>query len=109
MPYGTPPAVSYRPQLREEDDIISLRFGPWHVQISMIKADPDVLILGYTRAMMAFLLLVPEPKDILIVGLGGGSLSKYCHRLLPAARITTVEISQKVIDLRDRFFIPADN
>lgn len=59
--------------------------------------------------MMGFLLFQPAPRDILIVGLGGGSLSKYCYRHLPNARVTTVEINEKIIALRDQFAIPPDN
>jgi len=75
----------------------------------MWKYAPYKLVLSYTRLMMGFLLFHPAPRDILIVGLGGGSLSKYCYRYLPEARITTVEISDKVIALRETFAIPADD
>lgn len=67
------------------------------------------LVLGYTQAMMAFLLINPEPKDILIVGLGGGSLSKFCREQIPMAKITTIEVNDKVIALRDTFHIPKDD
>lgn len=75
----------------------------------MCLDDPDKLVFSYTRMMMGFLLFQPMPQDILIIGLGGGSLSKYCYRHLPEARITTVEINQRVIELRDAFVIPGDD
>jgi spermidine synthase len=59
--------------------------------------------------MMGFLLFQPAPREILIVGLGGGSLSKYCYHELPDCRVTTVEINADVIALRDAFAIPEDN
>jgi len=49
------------------------------------------------------------PKHILIVGLGGGSLSKYCYQQFPHAHITTLEINPEVIALRDKFLIPPDD
>ncbi|WP_233518923.1 spermine/spermidine synthase domain-containing protein [Paraburkholderia xenovorans] len=58
---------------------------------------------------MSFQLFCPDPKDILIVGLGGGSLSKYCFHKFPSARVTTVEIDERVIALRDAFFIPPES
>jgi len=58
---------------------------------------------------MLFLLFHPCPKDIWIVGLGGGSLSKYCFHNLSASRITTIEIDERVIALRDQFVIPQDS
>jgi len=59
--------------------------------------------------MMSFQLFQHDPRDILIVGLCGGSLSKYCFHKFPSARVTTVEIDERVIVLRDRFFIPPDS
>src|SRR5579864_3758607 len=75
----------------------SLRFGPFGIQSSMRKNDPFELALPYTRAMMTFGLFHHAPGDILIVGLGGGSLSKYCFQKFPSARVTTVEIDGSVI------------
>jgi spermidine synthase len=78
-------------------------------QSAMSFADPDALISQYTRKMMAFLLFNPEPRHIVMIGLGGGSLAKFCYRHLPRSRITVVEISMEVIALRDEFCIPADD
>jgi spermidine synthase len=75
----------------------------------MRKDAPFDLEVSYTQTMMAFLLLHPAPRDILIIGLGGGSLPKYCYRHLPNSRITTVEINKEVIALRDQFAIPPDD
>jgi spermidine synthase len=44
-----------------------------------------------------------------MIGLGGGSLVKYCHHHLPGARVSVAEISPEVIALRDRFRIPPDD
>jgi len=87
----------------------ALYFDGRNVQSSMRVDDPNALAFGYTRAMMGFLLFQPAPRDILIVGLGGGSLSKYCYHELPECTVTTVELSAAVIGLRDEFAIPSDN
>jgi len=97
------------PVVQEDRRTQSLLFDNFHVQSSMRKNAPLELDLAYTRAMMLFLLFHPCPRDILIVGLGGGSLSKYCFHNLSASRITTIEIDDRVIALRDRFVIPADS
>lgn len=102
-------SVSFQPYVVEDATSKTLFFNSNHVQSAMSKDAPHELRLGYTHVMMSFLLLNPQPLDILIVGLGGGSLSKYCHQLLPSARITTLEISLDVIGLRDIFCIPQDN
>ncbi len=86
-----------------------LVFDHRNVQSCMQVDDPNALAFGYTRTMMGFLLFQPAPRDILIVGLGGGSLSKYCYHELPDCTVTSVELSAAVIKLRDEFAIPADN
>lgn len=101
--------VSWHPYIVEDDEFKLLQFSEWDIQSKMRKAAPNELVFSYTQAMVAFMLFVETPQDILIVGLGGGSLSKFCYHYLPAARITTVEVSQEVIDLRNDFCIPPDN
>jgi spermidine synthase len=75
----------------------------------MLLARPDALVLEYTRAMMCFALFVPRPRHILMVGLGGGSMVKFCHRHFPDCRITVVELRADVIALRDAFLVPPDD
>ena len=75
-------------------------------QSEMRIDDPYALVNEYTRKMMGFLAFQPNPKQILIIGLGGGSLVKYCHRHLPTTRITAVEIDPDVLALRSQFLVP---
>ena len=102
-----PDPASMKPTLHEDRDTgtLAMRFGAcaaW-TQSCMLLDAPDVLALDYTRTLMGFLLFDPRPRSILMVGLGGGSLAKYCHRHLPQADITVVEINPHVIALRERF------
>lgn len=100
---------SLTPSVHDEDGMRCLRFNSGVVQSTMRVTAPFELDLSYTQTMMGFLLFNAEPRHILIVGLGGGSLSKYCYRQFPQARITTVEINPDVIALRDEFLIPAND
>jgi spermidine synthase len=86
-----------------------LHFDLDAVQSAMQLEDPDKLSLAYTRKMMAFLLFNRAPERILLLGLGGGSLAKFCYRRLPSAAITAVEVNPDVIALREEFRIPADD
>ncbi len=86
----------------------SLHFTSQEIQSSMSLLNPDALEIEYTRMMMGFLLFKPMPQHILMVGLGGGSLPKFCYRYLPQSRITVVEIDPAVIALRDTFMVPPD-
>jgi spermidine synthase len=96
------------PFIYEDDQIKSLHFNALAIQSSMLKNAPFDLELSYTQTMMGFLLLQPVPRSILIVGLGGGSLSKYCYRHFPNCQITTVESHEQVISVRNEFVIPPD-
>ncbi|MDP2064460.1 MAG: fused MFS/spermidine synthase [Burkholderiaceae bacterium] len=100
--------ANVRPVARQEGRSLLLRFDMDTVQSSMNLDDPCVLELEYTRAMMLFLLFRPAPRHILMVGLGGGSLARYCHRHLPETEMTVVEINPHVIGLRDDFLVPPD-
>jgi spermidine synthase len=93
----------------DEDETRSLHFDIHTIQSVMLKADPDTLVLGYTRKMMGFLLFKPKPKRIAMIGLGGGSLAKYCAKYLPDTHFTAVEINPHVIAIRDQFHIPPDS
>ncbi|MBF6989491.1 MULTISPECIES: fused MFS/spermidine synthase [Cupriavidus] len=97
------------PQVLETQHALSLHFDALATQSFMSRKDPDRLVLGYTRTMMGFLLLHPTPARISMIGLGGGSLAKYCYRHLPNTRIVAIEINPAVIALRDQFHIPPDD
>jgi spermidine synthase len=99
----TPPLVRTRRGRR------TLEFSPGDIQSEMLLARPDALVLAYLRAMMCFVLFVPRPRRIVMVGLGGGSLAKFCHRHFPDAHITVIELRADVIALRDTFHVPPDS
>ena len=98
-----PPIVSTRGGRR------TLEFTPGDIQSEMRLSRPDELVLPYARAMMCFALLAPRPRHILMVGLGGGSLAKFCHRHFPQTRITVLEVRADVIALREQFQVPPDD
>lgn len=97
-------------QLRQTREALTLQFaGSPSIQSSMSLLNPHALDLEYTRLMMGFLLFDSAPASILMIGLGGGSLPKFCHRYLPDAEIEVVEIDPGVIALRDAFMVPPDD
>jgi len=86
-----------------------LAFTPADVQSEMRLSDPTRLVLAYCRAIMCFALFVPRPRHIIMVGLGGGSLAKFCHRHFPDTRISVIELRADVIALREQFAVPPDD
>ena len=87
----------------------SLHFTPGQLQSRMCSAEPTRLEVDYTRTMMGFLMFTSCRTHIAMVGLGGGSLLKFCHRHLPEARFTVIEINPGVIALREEFEVPPDS
>lgn len=98
-----------KPFLIEHDDLLTLYFSLGLVQSTMRLSQPNALDLTYTRKMMAFLPFYPRPKAMLLLGLGGGSLAKFCYRHLPRTDITAVEINPHVVAFREVFRIPDDD
>ncbi len=97
------------PQVLETQHALSLHFNALATQSFMSRKEPDKLVLGYTRTMMGFLLLHPAPARISMIGLGGGSLAKYCYRHLANTKVVAIEINPAVIALREQFQIPPDD
>ena len=88
----------------------SLHLGGDAIQSSIRLDRPDELALDYTRAMMAFLLFQPLPREVLMIGLGGGSMARYIHQRMAGTRTTVVEINAKVLAAaRGLFHFPVDD
>lgn len=81
-----------------------LKFRHGALQSAMNKRHPDALVLPYTRAMVSVLLFVNEPKRILILGLGGGSLVRFFLHHHPHARLTVVEREPSCVTIAHELF-----
>lgn len=101
-------ALAY-PFIYEEIDSKSLHFTINQLQSRMRISEPNRLDVDYTRTMMGFLLLNRHPRRIAMIGLGGGSLAKFCRHHLPHASFTAVEINPHIIALRKEFHVPEDS
>ena len=89
--------------------MLSLHFDYLATQSEMSCDAPEELVVPYTQTMMGFLLFKPRPEKIVMIGLGGGSIPKYCYTKIPAASVLTVEIDPDVVALRDLFCVPRDD
>ena len=98
-----------KPFVIDDGTTRTLHFSLSLIQSSMSLKDPFALELDYTQAMMSFQLFLQRPQHILMLGLGGGSLAKFCYRHVGSARITVVEIDPRVIAFRDEFDVPRDD
>jgi spermidine synthase len=106
---GAPNAEPSVPFVHETSHHKSIHFSASETQSVMLKRAPGALIEDYTRTMMGFLAIHPRPRRIAMIGLGGGSLAKFCYAMLPHTAIDVVEVNPHVVALRDEFCVPPDD
>jgi spermidine synthase len=97
-----------KPFVIDDGELRTLYFSVNLMQSAMRLKTPNTLELRYTQKMMAFLLFNPRPRRIVLIGLGGGSLVKFCRHRLPATHFTAVEIDPDILALRELFLLPPD-
>ena len=87
----------------------ALHFGSSARQSSMLLKDPNRLHSLYARAMMALLLFNDAPENVLMIGLGGGTLAKFLLHQFPDCRLKVVEFRAGVLKVaRSHFGLPFD-
>lgn len=89
----------------------ALYFMSRFIQSRMDPMDPLRLVLPYSRHMMASLLFLEETAapNVLMIGLGGGSLAKFLLHYFPKARLDVVEVDEGMEALARTFFALPDD
>ena len=94
-------------EVTESGGIRSLHLGTVTIQSSMKVKSPIELQLAYSRGMMGFLFFSDKVKNVLSIGLGGGSVPKYIHQFCPEISQTIIEINPQIINIaRSHFYVP---
>ena len=73
-------------------------------QSCIILDDRSRLVFPYTKMMLASLYLTPNPKRVLVIGLGGGTLPDALQRLYPDIDMDVVEVDAAVIRVAQKYF-----
>ena len=83
-----------------------MRFGRHNAgrQSCVSLQNPDFMLLDYTKMLLAALYLKPDPTKVLIIGLGGGTMPSALQKIIPAAKIDSVELDPSVVKVAGRFF-----
>ena len=90
---------------QEADGVRVLRFAHGGARQSVVKPDdPTYVALSYARTALVGLALVDEPRRILVVGLGGGTLPRFVHHYYPAATVDAVDINPEVVRVAKDYF-----
>lgn len=91
-------------EIREDGAQRYLYFENNAIQSAMSLQQPHTLALSYTRAMTAGLLFNNEPRNTLMIGLGGGSLVRFWQRYLPDCELDVVDNRRDVIRIAEKYF-----
>ncbi len=90
---------------RRETLTMSFQLKGWdYTESATNLRDPDDLPIRYTQVMTMALAHPGEVKRVLMLGLGGGSISSYLGRFMPDITIETVEIDRRVIEATKTYF-----
>jgi spermidine synthase len=66
--------------------------------------NPLKLIFPYSQAMLLALLWKTQPKNIYIIGFGGGTLPRILHHYFPNAIVESADIDATVVEVAQKFF-----
>ena len=93
------------PMISESQGVRYLHFNSEWIQGAMRVARPEKLEFEYTQQMMAWLLFLAPPVDrgIGILGLGAGSLTRFCQHHFDS-NIVTVEWNPQVTAICESAF-----
>jgi spermidine synthase len=78
--------------------------GKTPVQSCINLKDPDRIMMGCNAMMLSALFLNPKPRSILIIGLGGGVLSRTLAKIRPDAKIISVECDLEIAEIAKFYF-----
>jgi spermidine synthase len=97
----------------DQGDVRYLHLGTEWIQGSMLLDKPFDIELEYVQRMMVWLLFVDPAivarRHAMQLGLGAGSLTKYCHKKL-RMKTTAIELNPQVVAAcRLWFKLPADD
>ena len=89
--------MSFRVRRRDEtESVLNLR-------------DIKALPLPYTRAMTVGLVYADQLRSMLMIGLGGGTTSRYVGRAVPTMQITVAELDEGVVRMARKHFGVKEN
>lgn len=80
------------------------RAGGEHEESVIDLQNPLQFHMGYYDQMFAGFAYQPNPKSILFIGLGGGTLPMAIHRYFPEATIDNVELDPDVVTAAKKYF-----
>jgi spermidine synthase len=100
-------SLYHRILVYKRGSVVTLRFGKQPAVQVQSQVDLNNLrqhMLSYTKLAFCGLLYRPEPKRILVLGLGGGVIPREMHSYFPATDIDVAEIDPDIQQTAKQFF-----
>lgn len=90
----------------EEHGLRCMKFGTHDTgrQSCISLKDPDAMVFNPPKMLLGALYLKPNPARILVIGLGGGTVTATLQKILPDAAIDSVEIDPAVVKVAKKYF-----
>ena len=88
--------------IERRDTIVEMRaraHGGEALESAVDLSDPLRLVVNYTSTLFAGLFIQPEPKRVLMIGLGGAGFHRLFTAAYPETLLQTVELDPKVYEL----------
>ena len=103
--YEKPSAFNNIIVTEEADGMRVLRFERGGARQSITKpGEPEYLGFAYTKVAFVGLALIEEPKRIMVVGIGGGTMPMFLRKYYPNATIDAVDIDPDVVHVAKQYF-----
>ena len=82
-----------------------ITFGRYHGEQSCVDlTQPDRLVFAYTRGLFAAFYAASQPRRVLVIGLGGGTVPKAIRHVFPDVDVDSVELDPAVARVASSHF-----
>ena len=109
LPKGELLAKRGSARVYQQDNIRWLQLGNNHIQAQMDTKSIASPQLHSVKALLAGLAFVDAPRNIINIGLGGGSVERFLSAYLPAVSIISIEPDTDVVRLARQYFYFSDD
>jgi spermidine synthase len=83
--------------INKDEDILQLKFDRLSIQSEISISSPQQLRMKNLQYLMGLLLFIRPPKNVLLLGVGGGSLIQFLRYYMPQCHITGVEYDAELL------------
>jgi spermidine synthase len=93
--------------INQQQDILQLKFDKLATQSEINASEPHQLRMNNLQYLMGILLFIEAPRNLLLLGVGGGSLIHFVRHYLPETHITGVEYDAELLQIaQDHLLLP---